>query len=347
MMAQSELKMDYTLTITSDAYTQSDSSGLVSIMVEEHVDMIGMLVCRFSASDGLAYQIGDEIKLSVGDEEVFAGFITALEPSMSVGDGAFATLRAMDPLYKLTRGRKTKQYDEMTDSDAAKQVLSDAGLSADADSTSPTHEYILQRNESDMAFLKRLAARNNFMLRMVDGKACFKKAQYSGNGTEYEFNNTSGDEQAPIVSVNMTYTSADQVQEVVVRGWDYNKKEEIVGTATSSDVDKIGDGELGLDVCSTFGDATAYVTDVPVTDQSLADALASSELNRLSRQFLRGSARLQGVGVGLRAGAMVTFKGLPSACNGRFFIISTRRAWGTAGVTIDIRFCSNTAGERA
>jgi hypothetical protein len=99
--------------------------------------------------------------------------------------------------------------------------------------------------------------------------------------------------------------------------------------------------------CSTFGDATAYVTDVPVTDQSLADALASSELNRLSRQFLRGSARLQGVGVGLRAGAMVTFKGLPSSCNGRFFVISTRRTWSTAGVSIDIRFCSNTAGESA
>jgi hypothetical protein len=274
MMAQSEQKMDYKLTISSDSFTQSDASGLVSLVVEEHVDMIGMLVCRFSASESLSYQIGDEVKLSVGDEEVFTGFITALEPSMSVGSGAFATLRAMDPLYKLTRGRKTKQYDEMTDSDAAKQVLGDAGLSASADSTSPTHEYILQRNESDMAFLKRLAARNNFMLRMVDGKASFIKAQYSGNGTEFEFNASDSGDQAPLVSVNMAYTSTDQVQKVTVRGWDYNKKEEIVGTSTASDVDKIGDGKLGLDVCSTFGDATAYVTDVPVSDQSSAYAAA-------------------------------------------------------------------------
>jgi phage protein D len=347
MMAQSEQKMDYKLTISSDSFTQSDASGLVSLVVEEHVDMIGMLVCRFSASESLSYQIGDEVKLSVGDEEVFTGFITALEPSMSVGSGAFATLRAMDPLYKLTRGRKTKQYDEMTDSDAAKQVLGDAGLSASADSTSPTHEYILQRNESDMAFLKRLAARNNFMLRMVDGKASFIKAQYSGNGTEFEFNASDSGDQAPLVSVNMAYTSTDQVQKVTVRGWDYNKKEEIVGTSTASDVDKIGDGKLGLDVCSTFGDATAYVTDVPVSDQSSADALAKSELNRLSRQFLRGSAQLQGACAGLRAGAMVTFKGLPSACNGRFFVVSTRRSWGAGGVGIDIRFCSNTAGEKA
>ena len=184
-------------------------------------------------------------------------------------------------------------------------------------------------------------------LQYGNGKACFKKAQYSGNGTEFVFNNKDGAEQAPIVSINMTYTSSDQVQEVVVRGWDYNKKEEIVGKATSSDVDKIGDGELGLDVASTFGKATAYVTDVPVTDQSLADVMAKSELNRLSRQFLRGTARLQGAGAGIRAGAMVTFKGLPSTCNGRFFVVSTRRAWSTAGVTLDLSFCSNCAGVKA
>jgi uncharacterized protein involved in type VI secretion and phage assembly len=346
-MPQSKPRMDYSLTVSKDVYTQDDTSGVVSLVVEEHVDMIGMLVCRFSASDSLAYKIGDDVKLSVGDTEVFTGYITSLEPSMSVGGGAFLTLRVMDPLYKLTRGRKTKQYYEMSDSDAANKVLSDAGLSGSVDKTSPKHEYILQRNESNLVFLKRLAARNNFVLRMMDGKACFKKAQYSGNGTEFVFNNKSGGEQAPIVSVSMAYTSSDQVQEVVVRGWDYNKKEEIVGKATSSDIDKIGDGKLGLDVCSTFGKATAYVTDVPVTNQSLADVMAKSEINRLSRQFLRGTARLQGAGEGVRAGAMVTFKGLPSTSNGRFYVVSTRRSWSNAGVTLDLSFCSNSAGEKA
>jgi phage protein D len=251
----------------------------------------------------------------------------------------------MDPLHTLTRGRKTKQYEEMSDSDVVKQVLGDAGLTASADSTSPTHEYILQRNESDMCFVKRLAARNNFVLRMEKGKACFKKAQYSGNGTEIHLGQSVDADGTPLMSVNMAFSAVEQIQEFVVRGWDFNKKEEIVGTASSSDVDKIGDGELGLDVCSTFGDATAYVTDVPVADQSMADVMAKSELNRLSRQFLRGTAKLRGgVGVEVCAGAMITLSGLPENYNGRFFIVSTRRSWSTGGTTLDLTFCSNCAG---
>ena len=335
--------LTYDLKVSGKSYSQNSTGGVASVVVEEHVDMIGMLVMRVSASEDWTYKIGDDVTLKVEKEEVFSGTLTGLEPSFSVETGPALTLRAMDPLYKLTRGRKTRQFDKMSDSDAVKKVLSDAGLSASVDTTSPKHEYILQRNESDMAFVRRLAARNNFMLRMEKGKACFKKAQYSGNGMEIEIAQDSN--KPTIQSLEMKYSAADQVQEFVVHGWDYNKKEQIVGKATSSNVDKIGDGELGLKICGSMGKATAYVTDVPVTNHSLAEVMAKSELNRLSRQFLRGTARLRGgIGVDVRAGAMITFKGLPAKYNGRFFVVSTRRSWSTGGTFLDVQFCSNCAG---
>ena len=343
-MATQEITLDYKLSVSGKSYQQNTTGGVISIVVEEHVDMIGMLIVRFSDSEEWKYQIGDDVKLEVDSKEIFSGQITALEPSFSVKSGPVVTLRAMDPLYKLTRGRKTRQFDSMSDSDAVKKVLSDAGLTASVDSTSPKHEYILQRNESDMTFVKRLAARNNFMLRMDGGKACFKKAQYSGNGVEVDLRQTKSGA-VPIVSVDRKYSAAQQIQELIVHGWDYNKKEKIVGKATSSDVTKIGDGKLGLEVCSTFGKATAYVTDVPVTDQSLAKVMAQSELNRLSRQFLRGTARFRGaVMKELRAGVMVSFTGLPANYNGRFFVVSSRTSWSTGGTFVDVHFCSNCAG---
>ena len=343
-MAKNEISLDYKLKASGKSYQQNKSGGVVSIVVEEHVDMIGMLMVRFSDTEDWKYQIGDDVSLEVDSKEVFAGQITALEPSISVETGPVVTLRAMDPLYKLTRGRKTRQFDKMSDADAVKKVLSEAGLSASVDSTSPKHEYILQRNESDMSFVKRLAARNNYMLRMDNKKACFKKAQYSGNGVEVDISEKVNSASS-IISVDMKYSAAEQIQELIVHGWDYNKKEKIVGKATSSNVTKIGDGKLGLDVCSTFGKATAYVTDVPVTDQSLAKVMAQSELNRLSRQYLRGTARFRGGVMNiLRAGVMLTFSGMPANYNGRFFVISSRTSWSTAGTFVDVHFCSNCAG---
>ena len=181
-MSTQEITLDYKLSVSGKSYQQNTTGGVISIVVEEHVDMIGMLIVRFSDSEDWKYQIGDDVKLEVDTQEIFSGQITALEPSFSVKTGPVVTLRAMDPLYKLTRGRKTRQFDEMSDSDAVKKVLSDAGLTASVDSTSPKHEYILQRNESDMSFVKRLAARNNFMLRMDGGRPASRRPSIRATG---------------------------------------------------------------------------------------------------------------------------------------------------------------------
>ncbi len=340
---ESQSAASFSLTIGSSDMTQANSAGVDTIIFEDHVDLVSIVTVRMGkiGEEGdLPCAIGDELVLKLGesDTEVFQGEIIGMEPSFSVKGGASLTIRALDKVHRLGRGRKTRVFEDMTDADVVSEVGGEVGLNVDADSTEETLPYILQRNESDIAFLKRLAARNNYILRIADGDLTFKKPQFEGTGYEIKYGGNLQD-------FRISYNTNSLVQNVVVRGWDMEAKEEIVGEATSSDVDQIGSGTLGVETAGAFGDSTAYVTDVPVSSQSGADAVAKAEMNRIARQFARGTAKISG-NESVRAGTMVTFSGMKAAVNGTCFVVGTRHMVSTAtGYTVELQFCSTSEGE--
>ena len=143
-------------------------------------------------------------------------------------------------------------------------------------------------------------------------------------------------------SLKFSFNSMDMVQKVVVRGWDPKTKSEVVGTATPGDLVPIGGGEIGTDIAACFGESIAYLTDIPVTNQIAATGIAKAELDRLARQFCRGSAAVQG-DEKVRAGTMVEFAGLPEGQNGKYFVLATRHIISSrTGYTTELTFCSNT-----
>lgn len=334
----------FELTVNGKKWTQSNNAGLEQMVFEDHVDMVAQLSARFGGSEHDSkwdFKIGDEVECKLGDFEkpVFHGEITAIEPGFQADGGASVTLRALDKIHRMGRGRKTRFWEEMKDSDVANEVGGESGLSVECDPTDKVHPYILQRNETNVAFLKRLAARNNFTLRVEDNKLLFKKASFRSREVEIGMG-------ANLRSLRMAFNSSDMVQKVVVRGWDPAKKEEIVGMASASDVAPMGDGELGAQSASKFGESTAYITDVPVSSQQQAQEIAKAEMERLARQFCRGSGSVEGDDQ-LRAGAMVTMDGLPNMAGGKFFVIASRHVISLkAGYTTEFTFCSNTFGTK-
>lgn len=332
----------FEMTIGSQTFNQTQGH-VIRISVEDHVDMVSMLQAQIGGSEqGSDYQfnVGDavEIKLGEDSESVFKGEVVATNPSFQLQGISSIQVRALDKSHRMTRGRKTRTFEDQTDSDVVNSVGGESNLELDVEDTDETHAYILQRNESDLAFLKRLAARNNRLLRVEDGKLTFKQPQFEGDGFEIKMGEN-------LHSLQVQYNTMGQVQEVVVRGWDPSAKAEIVGTASSGDVDKIDSGgQLGLELAAGFGDSTAYITDVPVASQSAADAIARAELNRLSRQYARGSGKIKGE-PSVRAGTMVTASGLPTGSNGAFFVLSTRHVISPkSGYTTEFTCCSNCQG---
>src|SRR5690606_11514804 len=162
----------------------------------------------------------------------------------------------------------------MSDSDIASDVLGQAGVeTGTVDSTSGTHKYVMQRSESDLVFLRRLAARNGYLIDSDhEGKVDFKKPQFSGSAIEL------GREE--LIDFDYTVSVQGVPPSVTVVGWDYAAKEVVSHTASSGDVVKIGSGADGVSESGTIWQDDAFISDLWVTDASLAESSAVAELNR-------------------------------------------------------------------
>lgn len=332
----------YEFTVGGRKFTQPENDGLIQLVVEDHVDMVTMLTAQVGGAEvqpEWGFKVGDAVscKVGTGEKPLFEGEVISIDPGYQIDGIASVTIRALDKSHRLGRGRKTRRWNDKKDSDVVKEVGAESGLSVDADDTTEVQGYILQRNESNIAFLKRLAARNNYLLRVTDGKLEFKKPSFQGSSVDIKMGEG-------LRSMRLAFNTTDMVQKVVVRGWDVKAKKEIVGMASAGQITKIGGGEVGAEQAGKFGESVAYVTDVPVSSQSQADEVAKAEMERIARQFCRGSATVAGDDA-LRAGVTANFSGLPQGQNGKFFVMSSRHVISSrSGYTTELTFISNTTG---
>jgi len=354
----------YNVEIDGQKFEQQQSQGLEALTVEDHVDMVGVAEITFSSAgtrsapgaepDALGWdgiKIGSEVKVKVGSggaadgsggktavagqrEYAFVGVITGLRHSYLKSRDSI-TILAMDPLCKLAASQATRVFEEMTDSDIVNQVLGEAGLEiGTVDSTPETRKYILQRNESDFVFLRRLAARNGFLLQSNDGKIDFAKAQYSAAPVEFT--------KADLISLDYTFSDRGLPKKITAYGWDYLKKEKVEGSASSGDIDTIGGGDNAVEKTGQIYQGEAYISDVFVDNQQMALELAKSQLNRMARGFLRGRAIIEG-SAAVTAGSKVKFQGTKGNFQPEGYVISARtRVYVGSGETTEVVFVSNT-----
>jgi phage protein D len=331
----------YKVQIGSSVFEQNNSGGLLNLVVEDHVDMASISTVTISTAENqpsYTFTIGDKVSITLKtDNEIFSGEVISIDHAFQGRGTSSIILRCIDNLHRLGRGRKTRFWNDKKDSDIATEVGEESKLSVECDETNETHKYILQRNESNVSFLKRLAARNDFQLRIEPGKLLFKKAEMGGQTKK--INTNSG-----LLSLNTSFNSSEMVQEVIVRGWDITSKKEIVGKAVAADVTSIGSGTGGPKAASVFGDTTAYVTDIPVRTQEMADMIAKSEMERIARKFCRGKCMIVGDDA-VRAGTMIEMTDFGVGLNGKYYVVSTRHILTpSSGYKTEVAFCSNTMG---
>jgi phage protein D len=328
----------FKIKVSGKEYQQSESGGVEQISIEDHVDIIGMAEIKFSAASSdtwSTHKIGNDVEAVGGGDSkpAFKGYITEIRSAYAKGQRTFSVV-AMDPLCKLAASRVTKVYEEVTDSDIVSTVLGRAGVTAGTvDSTSGQSKYVIQRNESDLFFLKRLAARNGYLLMAKEGKVDFKKVQYTDTPTKIKNDN--------IIFLEWAWSTAQVPKDITVIGWDYLTKEKVEGTAAAGDLEPIGGGADAVAETGKIWQDKSYVSDVMVATQTGAKDMAVSEINRLARTALRGRAVVQG-NTALRAGTRVKFEGGGAELNPEGYIISSRHTFDEAGYLTEIHFVGNT-----
>lgn len=267
--------------------TQQDSKGIVQITIETHLDMIGVAKVVFDATDFKPgdIEIGQDVKVEIGsgDTPAFVGYITSISHSLTKGNEQII-VTAMDPLIKLASSSVTKVWggaptDKFKDSDLASDVISAGGCTAGTvDATTGERPYVFQRAESNLAFLKRLASRNGYLVYAEDGKVHFKKAQFSDSPKEVS--------QGDIIRLDLSKSDMGIPSKVQVFGWDYMQKKGVKGELAAGSVETIGGGAAPSP--KTWG-GDMHIVDVFVNSDASAKAMAEGEMNRMARAMVRGS----------------------------------------------------------
>jgi phage protein D len=328
----------FTATVGGREFTQSEQGGLEHMLIEDHVDLVGVARFTFNLDHGSwsSIQIGSDVEVKVGSNQrkMFVGVVTGMRHAYKQGRETM-TVVAMDPLIKASASRRTETYEKMTDSDIVQQVIGKAGMTpGTVDATTEVNDYVIQRNEGDLEFMKRLAARNGYLLMVKEGKVDFVKPQYAAAPAEIK------PEQIEDLDYQM---SANQVPPgITSHGWDYNAVEKVEGSAGSGDVVAIGGGKNAVEAAAMIWKDKAFITEVTSHTQTSAKDTAVSELNRAARNFLRGTARVDGNG-DIFAGGRVKFTGHPKGFNADVYVISARHVFEfKRGYITEFSFCSNT-----
>jgi uncharacterized protein involved in type VI secretion and phage assembly len=314
---------------------RSAIADLTEVVVEEDLAQPAVFTLRFRDTefkliDGTLFRLGDEVQIAASDvhgrrKVILTAEVTALEPELSQ-DRIELVVRGYDRAHRLYRGRATRTFVKQSYADIFKQVVQEAGLSATVVAStmvSQKFDYVVQDAQSDMAFLRELAANTGYCITVDKRTVTFApESQRTATSPLQEFGET-------LMSFRARVTVTAQANEVEVRGWDPSAKRPIVGNATTpSQHPAINNGATGGDSAKkAFSKAAKVVLcDRPVRDGQEAKTLAQAALDDLAGDYLSVEAICLGEPT-LTAGATVELKGIGKRFSGTYHITATRHEY--------------------
>src|SRR6202022_1021849 len=172
--------------LNGSALSNEMEALLEQVVIDHHQHLPDMFAITFHDPDRdvitqLSVNIGSTVTIKMtppGGTAVtlIKGEVTGFEAEYDATQ-LRTILRGYDLSHRLHRGRNTQTYKNVTDSDIARQVASNANLPiGKIDSTSVTYDHFSQGNQSDWAFLKSRAREIGYEMGMDnDGKFYFRQ----------------------------------------------------------------------------------------------------------------------------------------------------------------------------
>lgn len=342
-MPQPSFSGGFAVTIDGTALTDLILQQLVSGYVDDSLNLPDLVVLRFRDPDRMLLSatgaaIGAPLVVSVtstgqsAPEKLVTAEITALEAEFDT-TGSYTVVRGLDPAHRLFRGRRTDTWTQVTASDVATKVARRAGLRLGrVDATSTVFDHVCQGGVSDWDFLDRLAREIGHEATVRDGAFDFTAPRPAQDAPE----TTGAAEEvlllrrgSDLLRLRAVVTSADQVGDVQVRGWDVAEKRALIGHRTAGTRSAQVNGASPADLARTFGDPVYVSGDVPYRTQAEVDAAAAA----LSEQIGGAFAEFEAVARGnpkIRAGAAIAIADVGDPFDGKYVVTTSRHTFDQA-----------------
>ncbi len=255
-------------------------------------------------------------------DQIIEGEITAIDTHFTDKSQAPIIVQGYDVSHRLHRGRHNRSFQNMTDSDIVKKIAEEAGIKFGViDPSGVVHDYIFQENQTNMEFLRERAALIGFELFIDYGKLNFRRPKSDQKLTLRWL--------IDLHSFRVRVTSAEQVKEVEVRGWDYGEKRPIISKATAANVLTETENGQGSDTSNKFQGKPStpkmIVVDRPVFQVKEADTMAQALCDELGGQFIYADAKAEGDTL-IRPGRVVNLTEMGQH-SGEYYITETRHTY--------------------
>ncbi|MGW1693222.1 VgrG-related protein [Streptomyces sp. NPDC002399] len=317
----------------------------VNTLVEGYVDdsrtLPDLFLLRFRDPDRVLLEqtglkIGSEARLLAragGDtapKPLLKGVVTALEVELDE-TGTFTVVRGLDESHRLFRGRRVASYQNMTLADVCAQVAQRAGLKpGTVDVAGPVLEHIAQPNVTDWEFVRGLAEEAGAQAYVLDGQLHITRPAEASGAPD---GSARADRDPLVLEMGSNLlrcragvSSAEQVSEVEVRGWDVRTKQPLVGRAPAGKSATLELGVSAAEVSAPFGEARFVVTDAAYGAQAQVDQAAKALAERIAGSFAELEAVIRG-NPEVRAGSAVALNAVGAPFEGRYTVTSSRHVF--------------------
>lgn len=336
-MPGQQVSSGFAITIDGTPLAADIEQLLVEAYVDDNRNLPDVFLLRFRDASRLvlskaAIKIGSRVKIAVTSsssqqpEPLISAEVTALEADFDA-TGTFTLVRGYDLSHRLFRGRHAETYTQVTASDVAVKVARRAGLNiGTVQATSTVYDNLSQGGVSDWQFLSGLAREIGYEVAVSDDKFDFGPPRSAADAPS-----AAGTASSPLVlelghdllRVRSSVTSAEQVKETQVRGWDTAQKKAIVGTAPARTASAELPGANPADLAHTFGDPTYVGTDVPYRVQTEVDVAAKAVAEQIAGAFAELDAVTRG-NPKIRAGAAVSIDNIGPPFDGKYTVTTSR-----------------------
>jgi len=306
------------------AMRMEESEGGMSTLELRLTDWVatgnGAAELAFDAQSALT--LGAELLVGTGDEaapnEIFRGKVSALEMVCNYGQPPELVVLAEDALTAARRGRRTKVHAGMTPADVIRAVAGALGLSPTVTGLDAPNGTWVQLNETDLGFLRRLAARFEADLQITGTALAVAPRQEVQRGSiELAL-------YSQLARVRITADLADQVTAVTAAGWNGADGSAVRGSATAITHGGPGSGRSGTDWAQEiFGTRSEHVATVALSSDEEAQALAEAAMDQRARRFVRAEGTAEG-NARMRVGAQLKLSGISPQFDNSYYVTEAR-----------------------
>lgn len=285
LLAVSQVEVDLDLGKTSRfSFTVTECYNQEKHVFESGHGEDAIKLLNFGGEVDICIGYGDAKSVPV----MLSGVITEITTNFPETGAPELTISGNDHGFPLTLGKNSRSWSGELESNVVQDIASRNNLNAKIEVTKEKLAHIVQSQESDWGFLKKLADRNHFEL-YIDEKRTLHFAPPNDKATDI-LRLAWG---AGLLSFKPEANLAGQFTKVEVYGWDRNRKERIVGVAHAGEESGLSGASAGQRLRGFVRDPTKLPTlrvRQPVFTQSEANSRAKAALNENAKRFLTGDA---------------------------------------------------------